>query len=282
MQGDALIVGLLRRLATGATALALVGVGAVRSQGTAEPPLSIAIAGMGGAMSTLTIAYPSDPGLEQAQQDLAQLALAGRWEVSPPQRAETESGVLYESQITPAVALDAQGGVPTFPVVSAFRRFPTLRLAFVGEVAGPLGDFHDANRYLEAEWTRAGSSVTYEFRIKDSSFETETDVRLTDRPADQPLPGVATGSGGAPRAAALWVLLVVGSMGTGVFVWGLTWWVLSRRGDAGAAPKEVQGAGEANIPSPDGPTLQEATCSVGSVPGPAVPATSGDATSTDG
>ena len=208
-------------------------------QESAGTPLYIAVAGVGGSMSTLTIAYPTDPGPEQAQKDVAELAAAGQWSISPPQRAESDEGALYESQITPAVTLDAAGQVPVFPFLAAFRRFPRVTFGFVGEAAGEPGEYHDENRYVAAEWSRAGQSVKFDFRIKDQSFRTAEDVRLVDRPADQPIP-VTVAVPRRPNAAALWALLLLGSVGAGVFVWGLTWWLLTR----GEAPTEAAEKGE--------------------------------------
>jgi len=281
MRGDRVISGIARHGAAGAVVLAFVGIGSGAAQESVETPLYIAVAGVGGAMSTLTIAYPSDPGLDQAQRDLAELTVLGRWEVSAPQRADTDSGVLYESQISPAVTLDAQGQVPIFPFLSAFRRFPTIKFGFVGDAAGTPGDYHDANRYLEAQWTRAGRSVTFEFRIKDSSFQTAEDVRLTDRPADQPLPAPGRGAGGRPPAASLWVLLLVGSAGTGVFVWGLTWWLLTRRAPAEERPKEVETAPEGNGSVPDDTAETEVTVSAEAVDETAAHAAAREAAPTD-
>ena len=209
-------------------AVLLLAAGAGLPQEPTGTPLYIAVAGVGGAMSTLTLAYPADPGLEQARKDVAELAAAGRWAVSAPQRAEGDEGVLYESQITPAVTLDAAGQVPVFPFLAAFRRFARVTFGFVGEAAGAPGEYHDENRYVAAEWTRAGQSATFDFRIKDPGFETAEDVRLVDRPADQPIPA-AVATPRRPNTTSLWVLLLVGSVGTGVFVWGLTWWLLTLR-----------------------------------------------------
>jgi hypothetical protein len=234
-----------------AVTLLALPVGAAVAQEQVGAPLFIAVAGVGGAMSTLTIAYPVDPGVEQAKQDVAALAAAGQWTVSTPDRAETKDGVLYEAQITPAVTLDAAGQVPIFPFLSAFRRFPRIRFGFVGEAAGAPGKYHDENRYVAAEWNRAGRSVVFEFLIKDPSFETAEDVRLTDRPANQPLPAPAGGVGVRPRTAHLWVLLLVGSIGTGVFVWGLTWWALTRREAPVGAAKEEKPGSEAKQRTPD-------------------------------
>lgn len=193
-----------------------------------ETPLYVAIAGVGGSMSTLTVAYPSDPGLEQARKDAAALAAAGGWTISPPQRADTPDGVLYEAQISPAVSMDATGQVPYFPILSAFRRYPRIKFSFVGEAAGVPGQYHDENPYVAAEWTRGGRSVTYDFRIKKPDFRDASDVRLIDRPADEPLPPPPLVHPAARNVGVLWALLVVGALGTGVFVWGLTWWLLTR------------------------------------------------------
>jgi len=194
---------------------------------------------MGGASSTLTLDYPSDPGLEQAQQDVQALAKAGGWLVSAPQRTELQGAILYESQITPAVRLDAQGQVPLFPLVYAFRRFPEVTFVFVGEATGAPGEFHDENRYLRAEWRRSGSVVTYNLHLKDAGFATPDDVRLVERPAGQPLPAEAVlGGPRRPSTVYLWILLLIGAIGAGVFVWGLTWWLLTRHEAPGADAKK--------------------------------------------
>jgi hypothetical protein len=249
MRGDRAIFG-VRACAAVAIAAVLVPTGSGVPQEPAGTPLYIAVAGVGGSMSTLTIAYPADPGAEQAQKDVAELAAAGQWSISPPQRAESADGVLYESQITPAVTLDAAGQVPVFPFLAAFRRFPRVTFGFVGEAAGAPGEYHDENRYVAAEWNRAGQSVKFDFRIKDQGFRTAEDVRLVDRPADQPLP-MSTVAPRRPNATALWVLLLVGSLGTGVFVWGLTWWLLTR----GEAPSEPTEKGKSDLEAKD--TLPE-------------------------
>jgi hypothetical protein len=245
------IFGVPSRTVVAGVTLLVLPIAAGVAQEQAETPLFIAVAGVGGAMSTLTIAYPLDPGAEQAQQDVAALAAAGQWSVSVPDRAETDDGVLYEAQITPAVTLDAAGQVPIFPFLSAFRRFPRIKFGFVGEATGAPGKYHDENRYLAAEWDRAGRSVMFEFRITDASFETAEDVRLTDRPADEPLPPQTGRAGARPRTAHLWLLLLVGSIGTGVFVWGLTWWALTRREGPAGPPKEEKAASEAKRSIPD-------------------------------
>lgn len=278
MRGDRVIFGIARRVAVGVGVLSCLGLG--WGQEAREPQLDIAVVGIGGAMSTLTVGYPSDPGLDQARRDAAELAVAGRWEVSPPDRAETEQGVFYESQITPALALDAQGQVPIFPFLSAFRRYSGVKLCFVGEAAGPQGAFHDANRFVEAQWNREGSTVTYDIRVKDSSFESAEDVGLTDRPASEPLPTALASRGQAPPAA-LWVLLVVGSAGMGVFAWGLTWWLLSRGDAAAEAAKEVEPTPEANDPPPP-PEAAPPRVAAGADPEQtAVLASAGEAASTD-
>jgi len=246
MRGDRAIYGVRVRVAVAVAVVLLLAAGGATPQEKAETPLYIAVAGVGGSMSTLTIAYPTDPGLEQAQKDVAELAAAGQWTISPPQRAESADGVLYESQITPAVTLDAAGQVPVFPFLAAFRRFPRVTFGFVGEAAGAPGKYHDENRYVAAEWDRAGQSVKYDFRIKDQGFATAEDVRLIDRPAEQPIPVVAVAPR-RPNVAALWVLLLVGSAGTGVFVWGLTWWFLTR----GEAPTEPAKKGKPAIEGED-------------------------------
>jgi hypothetical protein len=142
--------------------------------------------------------------------------------------------------------------VPVFPLVYAFRRFPDVTFVFVGEATGAPGEFHDENRFLKAEWRRSGSVVTYDLHIKDAAFSTPEDVRLVERPAEQPVPPEAlVGTPRRPNTVYLWVLLLIGAIGTGVFVWGLTWWLLTRHEAPGADTKKGKVESEAKQPIPD-------------------------------
>ncbi|MGQ9730690.1 MAG: hypothetical protein ACUVX8_05385 [Candidatus Zipacnadales bacterium] len=202
-------------------------------------PLRVSVAGVGGAAATLSVSYPTDPGAEQARVDVQQIAEASGWRVSVPERTSIGDVILYEAQITPPVTLDEHGQVPLYPFLHAFRRFPKITFVFVGETGGQPGEFHDENAYIRAQWRRSGRVVTYEFQIKDSSFTGPNDVVLVDHPADQPLP-VQCGGTLPPgsRTGYLWVLLIVASLGSGVFVWGLTQWWLSRQAAVWEAAKK--------------------------------------------
>ena len=88
-------------------------------------------------------------------------------------------------------------------------------------------------------------SAQYDLHIKDPSFRTPEDVALVDRPADQPVPAASVARPGAARTGALWALLIVGAVGMGVFVWGLTWWVLSVVAERKGYVKKGNGTEEA-------------------------------------
>jgi hypothetical protein len=224
------------------------------------------VAGVGGASSTLSLDYPADPGIDQASQDVAALAEAGQWTIAAPSRAALGAAVLYETQITPALTLDPEGQVPLFPFLSVFRRFPEITFVFVGESAGAPGDFHDENRFVRARWTRSGSTATYELHVKDPSFKSPADVALVDRPADQPLPPSAP-VGGPTRVApaALWALLLVGAAGLGVFVGGLTWWLLTVVAQRKGWVKEVKAEPEAKQASPGPEAASDMDPSLGTI-----------------
>jgi hypothetical protein len=193
--------------------------------------MGIVVYGMGGARGSLALTYPSDPGPQKVAEDAATLAEAGEWTISTPDRTEEDGAVYYEAEMTPAVAPDESGRLPLFPFLHAFRRFPDLQLVLVGTASGPAGDFVGENRFLSVQGHRSGSITQYRVRIEDASFSGPEDTEFaevagTEQPAGEPV-GQAT-----PRRSTwgIWLLLATGALGTGVFVWGLTWWALSVRG----------------------------------------------------
>lgn len=214
--------------------------------------MGIAVSGMGGARSALTLTYPTDPDSQRVAEDVDVLANSSGWTISSPARAEEDGSVYYEAEITPAVALDANGSVPLFPFLHAFRRFPDVALVFVGMASGPEGDFTGSNRFLSATWHRSGTVSSYTIRISDDSFSRPEEVALTE----SPLVGGAAGTAGPPAerdrpAWVLWLLLALGSAGAGVFVWGLTWWGMSLRDSRDRKREEDKAASVAKQASPE-------------------------------
>jgi len=211
---------------TVAAALALAAGAPLSGQSAAAPgapeqPLGLSVSGLGGARSALTLTYPADPGLEVAAQDVTTLAGLGGWTISAPVRATDRGSVFYEAQATPAIGLDPTGDPPLFPFLKVFRRYPEMALVFIGTTSTGPPSASGGNRYLRAEWTRAGGVMSYSVHVRDATFDSPDDVLLTPGGAS---PGVAPR---VRRAGALWGLLLLGSVGVGVFVWGLTWWLMS-------------------------------------------------------
>ena len=66
-----------------------------RATGDAPREMGIAVSGMGGARSILTLTYPSDPGPQKVTEDVDALAQAGDWTISAPDRTEEEGNVYY-------------------------------------------------------------------------------------------------------------------------------------------------------------------------------------------
>jgi hypothetical protein len=195
-----------------------------RAAAPGQRPLGVSVTGLGGARSALTLTYPADPGLEVAAQDVKTLAGLGRWTLAAPVRTTAQSGVFYEAEATPAIGLDPTGDPPLFPFLKAFSRYPEIALVFVGTTSSGPPSGSGGNRHLRAEWTRTGGVMSYNVHVRDASFDSPEEVLLT--------PGGAS-PGGAPRVrrvGALWGLLLLGSVGVGVFVWGLTWWLMSLGG----------------------------------------------------
>ncbi len=222
------------------------------SPSTSADQMGIAVSGMGGARSALTLTYPTDPGPQKAAEDADALANSGEWTISSPKRTEEDGSVYYEAEIAPAVALDSTGTIELFPFLHVFRRFPDLAIVFVGMASGPEGDFTGSNRFLSATWHRSGTVTSYSIRIGDDSFSRPEDVALTESPiTDEPL-----SRSGAPAKQerpvwVLWLLLVLGSAGTGVFVWGLTWWGMSLRDSRNRQREEDKAPSVAKQTSPN-------------------------------
>ncbi len=213
-----------------------------RESGSRETPadqMGIAVSGMGGARTALTLTYPSDPGRQKAAEDADILANSGGWTVAEPRRTEENGSVYYEAEMTPAVTLDSTGSIPLFPFVHAFRRFPEVVLVFVGMSSGPEGDFTGSNRFLSATWHRSGTVTSYQVYIHDDSFSRPEDVALTESPLSQePRPSPTRRTDAGRPVWVLWLLLVLGSVGMGVFVWGMTWWGMSLTGSRSQKQKE--------------------------------------------
>lgn len=214
--------------------------------------MGIAVSGMGGARSALTLTYPTDPGPQKVAEDADALADSGEWAVSSPERTEEDGSVYYEAEISPAVALDSSGSIPLFPFLHAFRRFPELALVFVGMASGAEGDFTGSNRFLSATWHRSGTVTSYTIRIGDDSFSRPDDVALTESPlTDEPAETSAPPARHERPAWMLWLLLALGSAGAGVFVWGLTWWGMSVRNSPGRQGRKDKAASVAKETSPN-------------------------------
>ncbi len=238
-------------------AWALAAVAPLAAQNTSTPAtpaqsMAVSVTGMGGARSALDFTYPTDPGEAVAAQDAQVLAQTGQWAISPPTRAMVQGGVFYETEAAPAIAPDANGDPPLFPFLLTFRRFPEIALVFIGAASSSQGSGSGGNRYLSAEWTRSGGVASYNVHIKDASFSSPADIALTAGavPPAPPPSGRRTGM--------LWVLLLLLSLGAGVFVWGLTWWLLWLRESRNRAAEEENEPPITNQPpaeaaAPDGP-----------------------------
>jgi len=241
------------RIVGAVLALAVVAPLAAQTTSTPASPaqsMAISVTGMGGARSALTFTYPTDPGESVAAQDAKTLAQTGQWTVSTPTRALVQGGVFYEAEAAPAIAADANGEPPLFPFLMTFRRFPEIALVFIGATSSPQGSGSGGNRYLRAEWTRSGGVASYNVHLKDASFSSPADIVLT--PGAAPPAPAPSGR----RTGMLWVLLLFGSLGAGVFAWGLTWWLLSLRESRNRSAEEENEPSIANQPpaeAPEGP-----------------------------
>jgi len=220
--------------------------------------MQVRIDGMGGDASALTLVYPDDPGVEAAGRDIEALAQAAGWDISGAEPLEGEAGT-YSAEITPAVTPELEGGAPLFPILRAFDRYGALEVTFVGLPTGDTGDYEGENRYIAARWSRRNNVTKYSVRVKDNSYESAADIELPDiAAADAELAPLAEGApevapqamrsaprrGGGLSAGALWVLVVLGSLGAGIFTWGLTWWLIAVR------QARISGASKEGNPPP--------------------------------
>ena len=216
--------------------------------------MQVRIDGMGGDASALTLVYSNDPGVEAAGRDIEALAQAAGWDISGADPVEGEAGT-YSAEITPAVTPELEGGAPLFPILRAFDRYGALEITFVGLPTGDTGDYEGENPYIAARWSRRNNVTKYSVRVKDNSYGSAADIELPDvAAADAELAPLADESPevapqatvrSAPRrrggssAGGLWVLVVLGSLGAGIFTWGLTWWLIAvRQARIGDASKE--------------------------------------------
>jgi hypothetical protein len=211
------------RLLVAVAAAMVAAAGWTQGQAPAAQPMGISVSGVGGARSALTLTYPTDPGDLAAATDVQALATLGGWTISPPVRAEDQGSVFYEAEASPAIGSDPSGDPPLFPFLKAFSRYPELALIFIGSATSQPSSGSGSNRYVRAAWNRSGGVTSYTIRVLNDSFASPEDLLLS-------------AAGGEPEelpkwrhVVTLWVLLVVGSVGAGVFVWGLTWWLLSLR-----------------------------------------------------
>lgn len=228
------------------------------------PQMGIAISGMGGARSALTLTYPAEPGAQKVAEDADALANAGNWSVSKPQPTREDGNVYYEAEIAPAVALEADRSLPLFPFLHAFRRFPDIVLVFVGVSSGPPGDFMGSNRFISAQWRRSEGVTSYTVHVDDASFSQAEDVALTEAPLTAKLVTDTARKAAHQRPTwAVWLLLVLGAVGSGVFVWGLVWWGLSVRSSLNREAKKDKPLAVAKGASPGSPDSKPDTRGVG-------------------
>jgi len=213
----------------------------------------IYVSGMGGESSSLTITYPDEATIGTAMEDLKAVIEESGWDVGSPVPDGSE-GHAYLADVRPGIT--AGGSVsPIFPFIHAFRRFPTIEITLVGQSTGEEGNYSGQNEFVSAEWTRTGNVSAYTYRMRDRSFRTAAEVLFPDTPGDDPATdgGAAAISGPKPPSTwHLWMLLVLGSIGAGVFGWGLTWWALSRWRPEIIAPakkgKEPRGTKHLGLP----------------------------------
>ncbi len=205
---------------------------AAQDDGAASSTVYIDVTGMGGERSSLTIGYPDEASLGTALEDLKAVVDASGWQIGPATATPPDQSRSYETGVTPGISV-VDGHAPVYPFVHAFRRFPTVEITLIGESTGPTGDFAGENRYVSAEWRRKGNVTIFTYTMKDRDFQGEADVLLADgQTPDDPVAD-SRASQREPRPYKpstwhLWVLLVMASIGAGIFAWGITWWGLSR------------------------------------------------------
>ncbi len=213
--------------------------------GDSRTTVEIYVGGMGGDSSSLTITYPDKATVGTAMEDLKAVIDESGWDVGNPV-PDGSDGQAYIADVRPGIA--AAGSVsPIFPFIHAFRRFPTIEITLIGQSTGEEGDYSGENEFVSAKWTRTGNVSAYTYRMRDRSFRTADEVLLPDTPGDDAaMDGGAAAESGPkqPSTWHLWTLLVLGSIGAGVFGWGLTWWALSRwRPEIIAPDKKGKGPG---------------------------------------